>query len=253
MPSFSLPLSFSVALQCYARTFFVGAAVTTRGMQHLGFLFALDPALVLLHKDAKSLQEARERALPHCNSHTLMMPLLVGLVVHLEALIAKKILSEEQAQGLVQTTFSTLSALGDAFFGGSILTLWALFSALCVMCDVGWLAILWTCFLLLSMQIFRIMTFFMALQQGLAVLGRVRAWNLINWSQRMKVVNAVLVACMLYGVTSGVTFSSVPLWVSVLWLSCGAFLVAFCRVPRLLLVIFMASALCFSWYSPFIV
>ncbi len=246
MASLSLPISRAVSLQCYMRTFFIGAAMTTRGMQHLGLLYALDPGLVALHKDAQSLEEARERALPHCNSHAVMMPLLVALVLHLESMIAAKTLTPSQARELSQTTFSTLSALGDTFFSGSLLTLWALFAVLCVIHGLPWFAVAWTCFLLLSLQTFRILTFFMALRQGLSALLYVRRWNLIQWSQRIKMVNALFVTCVLYSVASEAMQPSVLLWGSVVWLLCGALLVAFCRVPRLFLVFFVALTLCFA-------
>ena len=47
------------ALSCLARSCCINAAVTARGMQQLGLLFALEPALRHLYPEAEARAQAR--------------------------------------------------------------------------------------------------------------------------------------------------------------------------------------------------
>lgn len=233
------------SFRCLARTWLLGAAMTTRGMQHLGLLYAINPGLEALYGDPEQLAAARRRYLPHINTHPFMAPLFVGFLLALERQIAQGTIPAHGMETLSGTTATTLSALGDSFFSGTLLTFWALSASL--MAVMGWvsLAAAWTLFLFALLLLFRVWTFFLGLRQGLMVLQRVRRMNLINWGDRLKLLNAVFLALLVDAV---VVRGSATLWTqNFLWAMiccCCGVLVYKVHVPRLLL----AAALCVVIY-----
>ena len=94
--------------------------------------------------------------------------------------------------GVKGTTVYTLSAIGDSLFGGSVMVLWSLTTI--ILLAAGWFGAAATlgvlCFL--ALQIFKAVTFLLGFREGLSVLSRFRRWDLINWGQRLKLVNGAL-------------------------------------------------------------
>ncbi len=191
-----LPLRTS--LHCLLRVWFMGAAITTRGMQHIGLLFVIDPALKALYQDSHGLSQARSRYLGHINTHPMMSPIFVGLILALESLVATQKIPAQNMQKIIHTTSETFSAIGDSFFSGTLVVFWALVATLFILHGYTTEAIIWTCFLLAVLLLFRVYFFFLGLNTGLMVLTKIRSLNLINQASRLKVVNALLIATV-YG------------------------------------------------------
>ena len=53
------------------------------------------------------------------------------------------------------------------------------------------------CLCFCALQLFKMYTFGRGYAQGLSFLQRLKSWNLIDWGQRLKLVNSVLVALFL--------------------------------------------------------
>ena len=117
-----------VALNCLGRTCCINAATTARGMQQVGLLFVLSPALRWLYPEGAARARAFARYGGHSNTHPFMIPLFVGILLSLEEEIAKGTLPESAVSSVRETLATTLSALGDSFFSGTLLPLWALVS-----------------------------------------------------------------------------------------------------------------------------
>jgi mannose/fructose/N-acetylgalactosamine-specific phosphotransferase system component IID len=185
---------FKTLLQCYLRTYLVGANFNTRGMQNVGFCYAIDPGLEVLHTNPKGLRRARKRYLQHYNTHPFWTPLLVGFFLYLERKVARGLLSEKGVGSIRETTVHTLSAIGDSFFGGAILVLWAL-STIHLWLLLGSIPLILglTFAWLLSLQAFKLYTLYKGYKDGLLFLQRLRQWDLINWGQTVKIVNAFLI------------------------------------------------------------
>ena len=167
-----------VALNCLGRTCCINAATTARGMQQVGLLFVLSPALRWLYPEGAARARAFARYGGHSNTHPFMIPLFVGILLSLEEEIAKGTLPESAVSSVRETLATTLSALGDSFFSGTLLPLWALVSV--------------------ALLLFRAGSFFSGLRHGMPVLVRLKRLNLINWVDRLKMVNAVLVALVIW-------------------------------------------------------
>ncbi len=187
-----------VILFCFLRSISIGAVASARGQQNLGFLHALEPALAYLYKNKDALASARKRHMGYVLTHPHMAPLLVGVLLNLEALTARGGFTAEAMGNLKETMATTLSAVGDSFFSGSLIPFWAISSGLAIMYDrPGW-GLAFTVLLLLAIMAFRVGTFFLGLRQGLLALRFVRYIDLINWGDRLKVINGFMLAALLF-------------------------------------------------------
>lgn len=230
-------LDSRTSFRCLCRAWLVGAALTTRGMQHLGLLYALNPGLEALYADPKKLAQARGRYLVHVNTHPFMAPLLTGFLLALETRVAQGSMPAENMHSLTQVTAAAFSAVGDSFFSGGLLAAWALSASLCVVLGLAPLAMCWTLFLFALLTVFRVWTFFLGLRRGMPALQWVRRMDLINWGDRLKPLNALLVVLLLWRVVSGTDPDhrwDIFFW-SVVCLVCGTLLVDRAHIPRILL------------------
>lgn len=179
-------------VSCYLRCYLVGAAYNTRGLQHVGLAYAMEPGLIALYPDAAERDEVFARYLKLYNTHFFWTPLLVGLFLSLEEKIAQGLAPAEMLDNVKTTTAFTLSAIGDTFFSASVMGLWGL-SAACLAASGRYGLLLGTAAgLFLAVQIFKAVTFHRGYREGFAVLRRLKRWDLVNLGRRVKLLNAVL-------------------------------------------------------------
>ncbi len=174
------------------RTYLMNGAFNTRGLQNIGLIYALDPALREIYPDEKRLQKARRRHVRLYNSHPFWNPLLVGILISMESKAGKGLLPEAMIDKVKSTVVYTFSAIGDSFFGGSLLVSWALGTMIFWYSGLETLAVGLTVFCLVFLQIFKIYTFYRGFMQGVAFLNRVKNWDLINCGAAVKMFNAAL-------------------------------------------------------------
>ncbi len=241
-----------VLWQCLRRSWCVGAAMSTHHMQRAGFLYALDPALVVLYPDSEDLKQARQRYLQNVRTHTVMASLLVGLFIALEVQVARKAIPATALQNILHTTATTLSAIGDSFFSGTFLVMWALGCFLCFLLALPagglanlstinhvalWPMLAWTGFLLALVTSFCVYMFYAGVHKGLGALRRLGTFNLINWAERIKVCNALCIALLLGLMVDGkmVSLMSSEIWCLVCMLG-AILLIKKAHTPRVALV-----------------
>jgi PTS system mannose-specific IID component len=113
-------VSARVPAQTLARVFwrglFLQAAWNRRGMQNLGFAYAIEPALRALYPEPARRREALERHLQFFNCHPYMAAAILGGAIHHEERVAA---GEEPAGAPLRyktTLQGPLAALGDGFF-----------------------------------------------------------------------------------------------------------------------------------------
>lgn len=191
-------VSAAVLLRCFLRCYLVGAAFNTRGMQNVGLAYAVDPGLTAIHGQEAELRQARKRHVTHYNTHPFWTPLIVGVFLATERKIARGLFPVQVMENVRGTMVYTLSAIGDSFFGGSVLVCWSLTTACLLALELPGLA-LWlgvTCFL--GLQCFKAATFWYGFREGFTVLQRLKRWRLIDWGQRVKMVNGALLAVLWY-------------------------------------------------------
>lgn len=181
---------------CFFRCYLVGAAYNTRGLQHVGLAFAMEPGLTAIYPDAAQRAQVWPRYLKLYNTHFFWTPLLVGLFLSLEIKIAQGVAPAEMLDNVKTTTAFTLSAIGDTFFSASLMGLWGL-SAGCLVASGHYtlLAILAGA-LFLAIQGFKAVTFLAGYREGFSVLRRIKRWDLVNLGRRVKLVNALLLVVL---------------------------------------------------------
>ncbi len=98
------------------RCLFVQAAWNRRGMQNLGFAYAIDPALRALYAEPERREEALRRHLGFFNCHPYMAAAIVGGAIHHEERVAAGVEPGAQPLRYKQTLQGPLAAVGDGFF-----------------------------------------------------------------------------------------------------------------------------------------
>ena len=98
------------------RCLFLQAAWNRRGMQNLGFAYAIDPALRRLYADPGRRAEALRRHLATFNCHPYTATAIVGGAIHHEERVAAGLEPGQGPLAYKQTLQGPLAAVGDGFF-----------------------------------------------------------------------------------------------------------------------------------------
>lgn len=184
-------------VSCFLRSYFVSAGFNAHGMQNIGFIYAIEPGLRIIHSDREKLVEARARYISHYNTHPFWTPLLLGIFLRAEKNIHAGVLPVQALLAMKDTASYSLSAIGDSVFTGTLLPFWAIATS-CFLVSGHYIpAFIFSALLFALLQIFRLYTFVLGLRTGMAALMRVRHMRLMEWGQRLKLANAVLLVFFL--------------------------------------------------------
>ncbi|HQI02420.1 MAG TPA: PTS system mannose/fructose/sorbose family transporter subunit IID, partial [Deltaproteobacteria bacterium] len=113
------------------RSFFVQGSWNFKGMQNIGFAYAMIPGLKRLAADGPD--RAVSRYVKFSNTHPYMAPTVMGVFLKLEEQG-----DLETIEKLKQTIASSLAAIGDTFFWATLKPIIALLFLLTVMADRIW-------------------------------------------------------------------------------------------------------------------
>ena len=179
-------------LRSFMRCYMAGAGFNTRGMQNIGLVYAMQPGLTAIHREAKALRSAQKRYVRHYQSHPFWLPCLVGIYLNVEATIAAGRFPPKMLAKVKDTTAYTLSALGDSVFAGSLLIFWVLLTICLLLSGQTGAALILGGTFLMGLQAFRAYAFVCGVRQGFRFLEKLKRWDLINWGRRVKYANALL-------------------------------------------------------------
>ena len=185
-------LSTKLLLHTFFRTFLVGAAYNKRGLQNVGFMYVMEPGLAAIWKNPQDYKLAVCRYVRYHNCHLFWTPLLAGMFLRIELDITQNRMTDVGFMALKDTVTNTLSAIGDSVFGGTTLVTWGLGCALFFALNLPLAAVALTALLFCALMIFKAITFAVGLRHGIYALPWLHKWNLINWGERLKIVNALL-------------------------------------------------------------
>ncbi len=110
------PLSARTLARVFFRSLFLQATWNRRGMQNLGFAYAIEPALRALYPDRERLEDALRRHLGFFNCHPYMAAAILGGAIYHEERVAAGVEPPESPQNYKQTLQGPLAAIGDGFF-----------------------------------------------------------------------------------------------------------------------------------------
>lgn len=122
------------------RCLFLQAAWNRRGMQNLGFAYAIDPALRVLYAEPERREEALRRHLGFFNCHPYMAAAILGGAIHHEERVARGAEPGAQSLQYKQTLQGPLAAIGDGFFWTALRPFFGALAALGALL-LGWKAI----------------------------------------------------------------------------------------------------------------
>jgi PTS system mannose-specific IID component len=186
----------SLAPHTLARVFwrclFLQAAWNPRGMQNLGFAYAIDPALRELYPDPAARQAALSRHLGFFNSHPYMAAAIVGGVIHHEERVARGEEGAEQPLAYKATLQGPLAAVGDGFFWTALRPAFGAAAALGTLW-LGWPALVAAVLLYNAVHLwlrFRLLRD--GYLHGDEVVLDIRALCLPAWAERVRLTAAVL-------------------------------------------------------------
>lgn len=139
------PRTVKVSGWAMARVFWrslqLQAAWNPKGMQNLGFAYALWPAFRELYPDKVAREEALRRHLGTFNTHPYLAAAILGGVIHHEERVVQGSESPELGVAFKQALMGPLAALGDGFFWLSFRPAVGALAALLAVFSGGWAAV----------------------------------------------------------------------------------------------------------------
>ena len=174
------------------RCLFLQAAWNRRGMQNLGFAYAIDPALRALYPAAGAREEALRRHLGFFNCHPYMAAAVLGGAIHHEERVAAGAEPGGQPLQYKQTLQGPLAALGDGFFWTALRPFFGAVAALGALL-AGWPAIVGAIVVYNVIHLaLRIRLFRAGYERGDGVVGEVARLELPVVAGRLRAAGALL-------------------------------------------------------------
>jgi PTS system mannose-specific IID component len=179
-------------VRVFWRCLFLQAAWNRRGMQNLGFAYAIDPALRRLYPDPAKRAEALGRHLGFFNCHPYMAAAIVGGAIHHERRVAAGLEAPSAPLQYKATLQGPLAALGDGFFWTALRPFFGALAALGALL-VGWPAIVGALAVFNAVHlVLRIGLFRAGYSGGDAIVGRIARLGLPIAADRLRRGGAAL-------------------------------------------------------------
>lgn len=174
----------------FVRSLVLQASFNRRGMQNLGFAFAIWPALVALYPDRAARTRAAARHLSFFNTHPYLASAILGGVIFHEERVARGEESADVVENFKRALQGPFAAVGDSFFWLSLRPSAGILAALLS----PWLG-LWSVALFLVLYnvphvAFRLLLFVDGYRRGDRVVERVAKAALPKWGARLRAVSA---------------------------------------------------------------
>ena len=109
-------LSFGALCRVFIRSLFLQASWNPRGMQNIGFAYAMGPALEELYPDPRVRAQVAQRHLEFFNCHPYMAAAILGGAVRIEERVAAGEAQPSAVSQFKATLGPPFAALGDGFF-----------------------------------------------------------------------------------------------------------------------------------------
>ncbi len=174
------------------RCLFLQAAWNRRGMQNLGFAYAIEPALHALYPEPERRREALRRHLGFFNCHPYAAAAIVGGAIHHEERVAAGEEPPQTPQEYKTTLQGPLAAIGDGFFWTALRPFFGALAALGALA-FGWPAIVGTLTLYNAIHLtLRIRLFRAGYLHGDAVVGEIARMSLPLTADRLRGLGGLL-------------------------------------------------------------
>jgi PTS system mannose-specific IID component len=174
------------------RCLFLQAAWNRRGMQNLGFAYAIEPALRALYPRGDRREEAVARHLRFFNCHPYMAAAIVGGAIHHEEKVAAGAEPGGQPLRYKETLQGPLAAVGDGFFWTALRPFFGALAAVGALL-LGWPAIVAVLLVYNAIHLWlRIRLFRLGYLKGDAVVSEIARLGLPVAADRLRAAGAGL-------------------------------------------------------------
>ena len=178
--------------RCFWRCLFLQAAWNRRGMQNLGFAYAIDPALRALYADPERRREALARHLGFFNCHPYAAAAILGGAIHHEEKVAAGSEAPLTPISYKATLQGPLAAIGDGFFWTALRPFFGALAAVGAL-SFGWPAVVAALTIYNAIHLALRMGLFRAgYRQGDAVVGAIARLSLPVVADRLRHAGAAL-------------------------------------------------------------
>lgn len=238
-----MKLSTSTLLRVFLRSLFLQASWNRRGMQNIGFGYAIEPALNSIYPDRAQRQAAMQRHIGLFNCHPYMAASILGGAVHHELRIAEGTEAPQVVLDFKRTLQGPFAAIGDGFFWTAMRPFFGALAAVGSL-FVGWIAV---AAVLVTYNIihlvFRYRLFQAGLREGDEVVTWIAARRLTVFADRYR--HAASVLCGLFAAVVLVNYAQNAGWLAGLLVAAVAGLgyVALARGAGLLPMAYVAATI----------
>ncbi len=188
----SARLPLHVLLRTFWRCLFIQAAWNRRGMQNLGFAFAIDPALRSLYPEPARREEALARHLRFFNCHPYMAAAILGGAIHHEEKVAAGQEPGAAPLDYKATLQGPLAAVGDGFFWTALRPFFGAVAAVGAL-SVGWPAVVAALLVYNLIHVaLRWRLFRAGYEKGDGVVAEIARLSLPALADRLRLLGAVL-------------------------------------------------------------
>lgn len=181
-------------VRCFGRSLWLQASWSFRGMQSLGFAYAMEPALRRLHGDGARYRAAVARHLEFFNTHPFLAAAVLGAVIRLEER------GEDVAQAgprLKRALMGPYGAIGDSLYWGALKPLLVLACLHLAYAGQAVAPVLFVAAFGAANLGGRAAAFAAGYRNAEGVVDVVAGMDLLGWARRIKVACAVLLGTLL--------------------------------------------------------
>ncbi len=243
------PLRWGVLWRVFFRSLFLQASWNPQGMQNLGLVYALFPALEALYPDKAAQEAAVRRHLVFFNTHPYVAAAIVGGVLYHEQRIAQGEEPPERVVAFKSALMGPLAALGDGFFWLSLKpAVGAVCAALAPVLQ-AWAAVLFLVLYNLVHLSLRARLFWLGLSLGDRLVEAVARANLPSRGAKLRAVAAASAGGMAawlaaaFGTNAGGKYAPL-LWAVCLALGAASYVLVARRVPNYVVLYVAAGLAC---------
>ncbi|GAB4266555.1 MAG: hypothetical protein Kow0092_19540 [Deferrisomatales bacterium] len=182
-------------LRAFGRSLWLQAAWSFRGMQAVGFAYAVDPVLARLYGEGDDRQRARSRHLELFNTHPFLASAILGCVIRLEERGEPG--ADEAVRRVKAALMGPCGAVGDSLYWSGLKPLLLLAALHAAYLGHGWAPWAFVGSFLGMNVAGRVLGFWQGYRKGVAVIDTVGRLDLLAWSRRGKALGAVLLGSLL--------------------------------------------------------
>ncbi len=173
-----------------SRSLFIQAGFNAEGMQSLGMLYALYPALKELYPDPIAQQLAARRHLSAFNTHPYVAAAIIGGILFHERRIVDGEEPPEKVNEFKAALMGPLAAMGDGFFWLSLRPACGALAVATVPWLGAWSALLFLVLYNLVHFTARGYLFFVGLEHGEGMVSRIATMQIPWWSEQLRRIAA---------------------------------------------------------------